>query len=379
MKLPTFKQLQENLKKDFSKKQPCKIAILGNSSTDYFRQALKGFGYETDYNFIIFEASLLQIEMQIYNPDSELYEFRPDFIIILKSTQKLQHNFYHSEPSQKADFADNTMHQFTDYVSTINTTLHTKIILFNFVELFDSIYGNFGNKTPFSWIYQLRKINFGLMNLASEYNNLYINDVSALQNIYGADYIFNPLHYFSTDAVHSYEFLPVIAKNTTDIITAVMHGAESAIVLAPDNLLWRGITHNGNSDVEINSMGKGRVFLEIQLWLKNLQQRGVLLFVTCPNPEVVQNIFEDEEEMVLELCDIKEFIPDNEQLPDSLTAQSEKHNIPLQKFIYLDSNEKRREETHDKIPQLNLPELPESTADFIPYLRKLNLFEMAEL
>lgn len=69
-------------------------------------QALKGQGYEAGINFELFEADYNQIERQIFDPSSTLYQFKPDFVIIFNATQKLVKKFYTLNNPEKSRFAE---------------------------------------------------------------------------------------------------------------------------------------------------------------------------------------------------------------------------------------------------------------------------------
>ncbi len=46
-----FSQLKKNLKKDFSQLKKIKIAVLGDSATQFLIQALRGVGFEYGWIF----------------------------------------------------------------------------------------------------------------------------------------------------------------------------------------------------------------------------------------------------------------------------------------------------------------------------------------
>ena len=69
-----FLSIRKNLKKDFSGLKRLNIAILGDSSTQLLNQSIKGFGYEIQLNFQIYEADYGQIDQEVYNISSELYK-----------------------------------------------------------------------------------------------------------------------------------------------------------------------------------------------------------------------------------------------------------------------------------------------------------------
>ena len=55
-----------------------KIAILGSYSTQILTKTLKEINSELE----IYEADFSQIDYEIVNDDSQLYKFKPDFIVI---------------------------------------------------------------------------------------------------------------------------------------------------------------------------------------------------------------------------------------------------------------------------------------------------------
>lgn len=48
-----FLDLKNNLRKDFSNFKTVKIALLGDSATQYLKQLVKGYGYEVGVNYEI--------------------------------------------------------------------------------------------------------------------------------------------------------------------------------------------------------------------------------------------------------------------------------------------------------------------------------------
>ena len=72
MELLSFQTLKKNLKNDFSELRKIKIAVLGDTATQMYVQALRGYGYEEGMNLDIFEADFDQIERQVFDPRSRV-------------------------------------------------------------------------------------------------------------------------------------------------------------------------------------------------------------------------------------------------------------------------------------------------------------------
>ena len=84
-------ELKRNLKKVFSGLKKVKIAVLGDSATQFLVQAIKGTGFDHDLNLEVWEADFDQIQQQVFNPSSELFEFEP-FDSIAESFARISAN-----------------------------------------------------------------------------------------------------------------------------------------------------------------------------------------------------------------------------------------------------------------------------------------------
>ena len=174
--IKSFNSLKKNLKKDTSAFKKIKVALLGDSSTQLLNQCLKAYGIDDLINFEIYEADYNQIEQQIVDTSSELYQFKPELVIIFQSTKRLNKKFYKEDKSQKTAFANNQILEIENFYNNISTNLSSKIIYFNFQEINDNVFGNFSNQIEQSFLYHLRKINFELMNLSILCKNMFIFD-----------------------------------------------------------------------------------------------------------------------------------------------------------------------------------------------------------
>src|SRR5438105_11191271 len=92
-----FRQLKQNLTKDFSALPIRRLALLGDSATQFLAKAIKGYGYEEKINFEIFEADFDQLHCQILNSESELYRSNPEYIVLYLSSEKLLDRFARTE------------------------------------------------------------------------------------------------------------------------------------------------------------------------------------------------------------------------------------------------------------------------------------------
>jgi|CZKP01.1.fsa_nt_gi FkbH-like protein len=374
-----FYDLKSNLKRDFSNLKKVKVALLGDSATQLLVKALKGYGYEVGYNFDIFEADYDQIDIQIYDSESELYKFKAEYIIIYHSTEKLLKKFYKLGNNDKTSFADRHIEYVSNLYRTITNKSKCKVIYFNFVETDDSVFGNYANKTASSFLYQVRKINYELMNLSQQNKNLFINDVASLHNTLGDAFCTDPKIYITTDLIFSLDFLPVVAKNITDIILSIAGIMKKCVILDLDNTLWGGIIgDDGMENIQIGELGIGKAFTNLQMWLKQLKQRGIILAVCSKNDETIaREPFEKHPDMILKLSDIAVFVANWDNKVQNINYIQSILNIGFDSMVFLDDNPFERNMVKTHIPYITVPDLPEDPSEYLTYLRSCNLFETA--
>ena len=377
MRTITFQGLKDNLKKDFSGHKTSRISVVGDVSTQLVTTAIKGYGYEVGLNFDIFEAGYDQIEQQLLNPSSEVYKFNPAWLLVLCSTQKFAKDFYALPRNEKAIFADRKLDELRKLYSIISSNSRASLIFFNLAEYDDGVFGNYANKVALSLLYQIRKFNLGLMDLARSLKNLYVSDLNSLQSRFGEAFVHDPRIYATADMIFSIDFLPVIAKNTVDIIKAVSGAARKCLILDLDNVLWGGlIGDDGLANIQLGSFGVGKVFTEMQVWIKQLRERGIIIAVCSKNDEAIaKEPFEKHPDMVLRLDDIAVFVANWGSKADSIAFIQRTLNIGFDSMVFIDDSPFERNMVRSHYPDMAIPDMPEDPAEYLRYLRSLDLFE----
>ena len=374
-----YNELKKFLKKDFAGFKKIKIAILADSASQLLNNAVRAYGYTVQLDFEIYEADYNQIELQIFDPSSELYEFKPDFIFINRSTEKLLKEFYKKDKQLQSGFSEHIIRNTQNYYDTIASRLRSKVIINTYPEINDSVFGNFAAKTQSSFLYQLRKINMGLMDLSQQSKDMFVCDLASLQSDLGYGFVFDPKVYVSADMVYRIDFLPYIAKHVTDIILSINGSFKKCLILDLDNTIWGGIIgDDGMEGIQVGYLGLGKIFTELQLWAKQLKQRGIILAICSKNTEsIAMEPFQSHPDMVLHMDDIAVFVANWETKVDNIRHIQSILNIGFDSMVFVDNNPFEREIVKSAIPDITVPELPEDPAEYLIYLRSLNLFETA--
>ena len=372
-----FAQLKKNLKKDFSELPKIKMAILGDSATQFLSQAIRGQGYDSGFDLQIWEADFNQIELQINDSDSDLYASNPDVILLFLSSHKLLNKYNKLSIDLYNQLADNELNRIFNLIDAIKQNSNAKIILFNYNEIDDSVFGNYALKIEVSFLFQLRKLNYNLLVLASQTSNFYLCDIATIQNQIGKSAFFQSSIYINTEMVVSIDVLPLIASKTVALIASFYGKFKKCLIIDLDNTTWGGIIgDDGLENIQIGSLGIGKAFTEFQYWIKKLKNRGIIIAVCSKNTEsVAKEPFEKHPDMVLKLDDISVFIANWDNKADNIRQIQKVLNIGFDSMVFLDDNPFERNIVRENIPEICVPELPEDPAEYLEYLYALNLFE----
>lgn len=371
-----FKQLKRNLKRDFSGMPIIKVSLLGDSATQFLATAIKGMGIERGYNIDLFEAEYNQVERQVFDPTSELYKHNAKYTIVFQSTHKLLEKYAMMTTEEQLRLADERL----DFIRTICSQVPGHIIYYNYPEIDDTVFGSYANKVQNSFTYQVRKLNYELMNLSQQYQNLFICDIASLQNKYGRDMMFDSTIYVSTEMLLSIDSLPFVASRTMDIINSIEGKFKKCLILDLDNTVWGGVVgDDGWENIQVgHGLGIGKAFSEFQQWVRKLKNRGIIIAVCSKNDEEkAKEPFEKNPEMVLKLDDISVFIANWDNKVDNIRTIQSILNIGFDSMVFLDDNPFERNMVRENVPGITVPELPEDPGDYLEFLYTQNLFETA--
>lgn len=375
----TFQQLKKLSKTDASALPQYSLAVLGDCATQHLATALRGYGVSVGMRLNVFDADYDQIDAQVMAPDSELYRFAPQGVLLQMCTEKLQEAFYDRPPEARASFAEDTYARIRQIWSRIGSRIPATVLQCNFPLIDDGVFGQFGNKTEQSFLFQQRKLNYLLMQGCQEAKNTFLIDLDAFQTALGRSTFADPKLYYVAKMPISLAALPAAAKLVVDVVRSLQGAVKKCLVLDLDNTLWGGVIgDDGLSGIQIGELGTGHAFSDFQKWLKELKNRGILLTVCSKNNEdTAKEPFEKHPEMVLRLEDFSMFVANWEDKARNIRTIQQALNIGMDSMVFLDDNPFERELVRTMIPEITVPELPEDPALYLQYLRGLDLFETA--
>ncbi len=375
--LPQFVQLQRAAKTAKPTGKAYKLAILGNSSTQHLAIAIKGLACLCGLDLEVFDADYDQIDIQLLDPNSETYESNSNGVLIYMTPERIYEDYVETDEENRKTFAESYVQRIKNYWELINNYSKANILQSTIVEYDDGVFGSYGSKVESSFIFQLRKINYLITEAALGNPSVFIADFKELQNQIGRRNTTDPKMYYMAKISTSVEVLPDYAKCVVDVIASMVGRSKKCIILDLDNTLWGGVIgEDGLAGIKIGNLGSGHAFSDLQIWLKELRKRGILLAVCSKNDEeIAKEPFEKIGEMILRLDDFAIFVANWDNKVDNIRYIQQTLNIGMDSIVFLDDNPFERELVKENIPEITVPDLPKDAAKYLSYLQSINLFE----
>jgi FkbH-like protein len=357
-----------------------RVAVLGFCTTQYYTGVLRGLGKTTGFPIVTYEPEYNTVHQTVLDEASELYSFRPDFVVFLTAVQALRNVLLSADSHRRSQLADGEVQQLVSLIKRVAQIAGVTVLVNEFVVPYERAWGNFTARVPGSLATVVRSINDRLRHLADELPNVYTIDSDHIASWLGKRTWFDERLWFYSKSFCHPEALPHVASQAIDIFRAVRGKGFKCVALDLDNVLWGGtIGDDGLEGIRLGELGEGEAFVQFQLWLKELRSRGIILGVCSKNDDdKAREPFQKHRDMVLAESDMSCFIANWDNKADNLRVLAKRLNIGLDSIVFLDDSPFERNLVRELVPEVCVPELPTDPADYVPYLESLNLFEAAQ-
>ena len=353
-----------------------RLALLSDAATQRFVPILRALFARRGVNAEIYEGPFDAIELEVYDRESGLYRFQPQVIVVLNCVQALRASFL-QPGTDTATFVETTSRRITRIWDAIQSIIPATIIQSNFVLPYERIFGNFDLKTPQSWYATVAALNTQVADNARPLGGVLLCDTESVASWLGRQHWFEERFWDSAKYFCALDCLPSVAENLVSIVMTSLGHVAKCVTVDLDNTLWGGVIgDDGLEGIQISAHGDGEAFYRLQLYLRALKQRGIVLAVCSKNEMATALLpFEKHPEMVLRRDDFAVFVANWNDKAVNIREIQRTLNIGLDSMVFLDDNPFERNLVRELVPGVIVPELPEDPADYVRAISELNLWE----
>jgi len=357
---------------------PIKLALLADVSTQHLVPLLRVLLADHNVDAKIYEAGYDTVELEALNPNSGLYAFNPEVIVILQSIMKLKDRLYDALGS-RTSFIQAHADRIHAVWNAIRNRSQAIILQSTFVLPYERSSGNFSCLANDDFYTSVLELNREICLRARQTASVLINDIDHIAGWVGRRAFFDEKLWGLAKSLCALEYLPDIAQSIVDITLAALGRSIKCIVLDLDNTLWGGVIgDDGLEGIRLGDLDEDGAFRSFQLFLRELTSRGILLAACSKNnEEVAREVFQKHPGMVLKEEHFAVFIANWQDKATNIRRIQKTLNIGFDSMVFLDDNPFERNLVRQLIPEIIVPELPDDPALYVRTISELNLFETA--
>ena len=253
---------------------------------------------------------------------------------------------------------------------------HCPIIQNNFEYPF---YRLMGNRDSFDYrgrVNFVTRLNLKFAEYAQTHEGFYINDINYQSADFGLEKWSDPFYWHMYKYALNMDAIPTLAFNLANIIKSIYGKNKKALALDLDNTLWGGVVgDDGPENLELGQeTSMGQAYSEFQAYLKELQQRGILLNIISKNDEANALAGLAHPQMTLNKNDFISIKANWEPKSANLIQMAKELTLLTEAFVFADDNPAEREIIRRQVPGTAVPEL-ERVEHYIAAIDRAGYFE----
>ncbi len=171
--------------------------------------------------------------------------------------------------------------------------------------------------------------------------------------------------------------MSALANRFVRCFAATQRPAAKCVVVDLDNTLWGGeIGDDGLEGIHLGQDYPGSAYRDVQMFLKGLRSRGVLLAVSSKNEaNVAISAIDTHPDMVLRTRDFANLQINRDPKPDNLVRIARELNIGLESLVFIDDNPVERAQVRIELPMVCVPDMPIDIGEWLRTLEQLETFD----
>ena len=367
---------------DEKNKRVLRIAILRNYTIEPLLPVIKGEIAAAGLHPTLYIGDFDAIARDVFDPQSDLFGFEPDFIIItlwLESLAPTVSSRLITLTSEQVNAeVDRVLVTINEIVTAVRLRSDAAILINNFPL---PIYSTLGILDAQSELYLSQttiRLNLELLRLIHRSRDVYLVDYMSLMARLGSDRGIDERYWHIGRAPISRHALVPLGREYGKFFRALSGKTRKCLVLDCDNTLWGGILgEDGPTGIQVGTSYPGSCYHAFQQEVLNLHDRGVLLALCSKNNENdVHDILHNHPDMLLRR---EHFATQQINWDDKVTNLlriSEDLNIGLDSIVFVDDSRFECDMVKERLPQVAVLQLSADPSSYKHQLSAEGYFDL---
>jgi FkbH-like protein len=339
-----------------------RLAVLGSFTTNQLTECLQLAALRLGVRLDVYECSYGQYRQEVLAPDSGLYSFAPDLVLLAVHERDLELPELSDAPQESVELE---LTRWTGLWEMLAGRLGSAVVQLTFATPAEAPLGNLSLRLPGSRFAMTQALNLRLGEAAG--NDVLLVDCDRLSSLFGKQAWFDPRYWHMAKQGIALRAVPFAARHVASVIAASLGLTRKCVILDLDNTLWGGVIgEDGLEQVRIGGDARGEAYAAFQEYLLKLKQRGVLLAVCSKNNDAdAREPFERLPDMRLGLDDFAVFVANWETKPTQIRSVAAALDLALDSFVFLDDNPAEREAVRQELPEVDVLPLGSDPSTYV--------------
>lgn len=359
----------------------CNVAFLSNFTFDTLIPLINGEMANQGLSSNSFLPDFDSIPNTVLDPNSGLYKFEPNYILITHWLDTLSSILTKSFTSSSSESVETELDRLSVYFKSLFSSIRKKsnaiILINNFPLPEKTTLGILDIQADHSNIQAILKLNDILHSTAREFNSVYIVDYFSLFARIGYDNSYDSKYWHMARYPFGRKAMLPIANEYGKFFRALTGKSKKCLVLDCDNTLWGGVIgEDGLAGIKIGDSHPGQSFRDFQHEIVNLYHRGIILALCSKNNESdVFEVFENHTDMVLKKEHLTTWQINWDDKATNLKRIASDLNIGVDSLVFIDDNPFECNLIKEQLPEVSVIQVEKNTTLLSKQLLQGGLFD----
>ena len=336
------------------------ISFLSNFTIELLEPFMKIELVKRNFKPNFFFAPYDQIEQEIYNQRSKIYNKKNDIVVVAMNFESLLPNLFtdliYNEEKLKKKIIEIKTRTFNLINQIKKRNTFSKIVFFNFNYIKKDFQAFTSTSSNINLNFIIEQINSYLITLTKKFNSLFIFDFKKVSENVGLKNFFDKKLFLLSKMPFSIESQIELSKILSRFITAILRIPKKCIILDADNTIWGGIVgEDGIDGIKLGEDFPGNIYKSFHKFLLSLRKKGVLLALASKNNKKdVFEVFNKHDDCLLQKKHFSAFQINWNDKVTNIKKIASSLNIGTDSIVFFDDNPVERELIKSKLPEVSV-------------------------
>jgi FkbH-like protein len=310
-----------------------------------------------------------QYVQEILDAGSQLYQFRPELILLMIRIEDLMPDFIDGFPERSSSEWEERVglkaRELSLLIERMEKTFRAQVIVQNMTVPREAYFGIYDSQDPAGQSYIVQELNHRLVTEFSQRKGVFLWDFDRFVRAKGNENVYDPKMWYVARNPFKQSIYPALVDDLMPYVRSALGRIKKCVVLDLDNTLWGGIVgEDGIEGIHLGHTYPGNCYRDFQKELLKLYHRGILLAINSKNNEAdAFEVIDKHPDMVLRRKHFAAYQINWQDKVSNLRAIAKDLNIGIDSMVFIDDNPRECALIRQQCPECDVVCLPEK-----PYL-----------